>query len=90
MLVDMPEVPEDEPFNIINALSAVRRLLTIDEVADLLGKSKYTFYRMAQKKQVPGLMIGGSWRFDPSTLAMWLVKKEPQLALAARKQRKAA
>jgi hypothetical protein len=35
-------------------------------------------------------MIGGSWRFDPSTLANWLIKKEPQLAVAARRQLKAA
>jgi hypothetical protein len=35
-------------------------------------------------------MIGGSWRFDPLTIAMWLIKKEPQLAVAARRQLKAA
>lgn len=90
MLIDMPEVPDGEPFNIINALSAVRRLLTVDEVAELLGKSKFTIYRMAQKKQIPAPLIGGSWKFDPSTLIMWLTKKEPQLAVAARRQRKAA
>ena len=90
MLVNMHEVPEREPFNLIIELSAFRRLLTIDEVADLLEKSKFTVYRMAQKKQIPGLMIGGSWRFDPSTLAIWLIKKEPQLAVAARRQLKAA
>jgi excisionase family DNA binding protein len=90
MLEDMHEVPEGEPFNIINALSAVRRLLTIDEVADLLGKSKSAVYRMAQEKHIPAMMIGGSWRFDPSTLAIWLVKKEPQLAVAARRQLRAA
>jgi excisionase family DNA binding protein len=90
MLIDMPEVPEGEPFNIINALSAMRRLLTVDEVAELLGKSTFTIYRMAQKKQIPGMLIGGSWKFDPSTLIMWLTKKEPQLAVAARKQLKKA
>lgn len=50
MLVNMPEVPEGEPFNIINALSAVRKLLTVDEIAEFLGKSKFTIYRMAQKE----------------------------------------
>ena len=91
MLVNMPAVPEGEPFNIIIALSAFRRLLKIEEVfTDLLGKSKFTVYRMAQKKQIPALMIGGSWKFDPSTLIIWLVKKEPQLAVAARRQLKAA
>ncbi len=90
MLEDMHEVPEREPFNIVNALSAFRRLMTIDEVADILEKSKFTIYRMAQKKKIPALLIGGSWRFDPSTIANWLIKKEPQLAVAARRQLKAA
>jgi hypothetical protein len=29
-------------------------------------------------------MLGGSRKFDPSTLIVWLCKKEPQLAVAAR------
>jgi hypothetical protein len=29
-------------------------------------------------------MINGSRMFDPSTIAMWLIKKEPQLVVAAR------
>jgi hypothetical protein len=53
MLEDMHEVPERELFNIINALSAFRRVMTIDEVAILLAKSKWTIYRMAQKKRIP-------------------------------------
>jgi len=90
MFIDMREVPEGEPFNVINALSAMRRLLTVDEVAEILRKSKFTIYRMAQKKQIPAFPVGGSWRFDPSTLAVWLIKKEPQLAVVARRQLKAA
>ncbi len=86
----MPEVPERELFNIINVLSAFKRLLKVGDVANLLEKSEFTIYRMAQEKQIPAFMVGGSWRFDPSTIAMWLIKKEPQLAVAARRQLKAA
>jgi hypothetical protein len=45
---------------------------------------------MAQKRQTPSLMIGGSRMFDPSTLILWLTKKEPQLAVAARMVQQAA
>lgn len=90
MLEDMTEALGIEPFNIINVLSAVRRLLTVDEIAELLGKSPSTIDRMVRKKQIPAVMISGSWRFDPSTIILWLIKKEPQLAVAARILRKAA
>ena len=72
------------PFNILNALQAARGLLSVGEVAELLGKSKFTIYRMAQKRQIPSLMIDGSRMFDPSMLTLWLTKKYPQLAVAAR------
>jgi excisionase family DNA binding protein len=73
-----------QPFNIIAKLESIDRLLTVDEVAGLLGLSKFTIYRMAQKRQIPCLMLGGTRKFDPSTLIVWLCKKEPQLAVAAR------
>lgn len=74
------------PFSVINELAKYRRLLTVVEVADLLGKSACTIYRMAHRKQIPSLIISGSRMFDPATLAMWLTKKDPQLATAARLQ----
>ena len=64
-----------KPFSILNALSSFRRLLTVDEVADLLSISSCTLYRMAQRKQIPSLIISGSRRFDPATIAAWLAKK---------------
>lgn len=79
-----------EPFNILNALSSYNRLLTVEDIAYLFGLSKFTIYRMAQKHQIPCLMIGGTRKFDPSTLAAWLTKKEPQLATAARKLKSVA
>jgi excisionase family DNA binding protein len=86
MLKDMNDVQEQKPFNILNALSSIHRLISVEELAELLGRSKFTIYRMAQKKQIPSLLIGGSRLFDPSTIAMWLAKKDPQLAIAARWQ----
>ncbi len=72
-------------YNILIALESVHRMLTVREVAELLQKSHFSIYRMAQKRQIPSLMIGGTRYFDPSVLAMWLSKKEPSLAAAARR-----
>lgn len=76
---------EPEMFNILLALESARGLLSVRDVAELLGKSTFTIYRMAESRKIPSLMIGGSRCFDPSVLALWLSKKEPSLATAARR-----
>jgi excisionase family DNA binding protein len=73
------------PFNILIALRSVRHLMSADEVASLLGNSKFTVYRMVRRNQIPHMMIAGSLRFDPSALELWLIKKQPDLAVAARR-----
>ena len=78
------------PFNVISRLEAVGRLLSVDEVAEVLSLSKFTIYRMSQKRQIPSLMLGGTRKFDPSTLIAWLAKKEPQLTVVARQLREQA
>lgn len=78
-----PEAPE--MFNILLALESARGLLTVRDVATLLRKSSYSIYRLAEKRKIPSLVIGGSRCFDPSVLALWLSKKEPTLAAAARR-----
>jgi excisionase family DNA binding protein len=72
-------------FNILLALESARGLLTTRQVAELLGKSPFTVYRMAERRQIPSMVIGGSRCFDPSVLALWLSKKEPSLAVAAKR-----
>jgi excisionase family DNA binding protein len=77
--------PATEMFNILLALEAARGLLTVRDVAALFGRSTFSIYRMAEQRKIPSLMIGGSRLFDPSVLALWLSKKEPTLAVAARR-----
>jgi excisionase family DNA binding protein len=77
-------------YNILSALQAVRGLLSVSQVAEMFGKSPATIYRMAQKRQIPSFMLGSSRIFDPSTLALWLTRKEPLLAVAARQFQQAA
>ncbi len=57
--------------------------MTVDELAALLRKSSCTVYRLAQKKQLPSLVIGGSRMFDPAALGMHFRKKSPASAAAA-------
>ena len=71
-------------FNLLNELEAFNRLMDVGDVAKILKKSKCAVYRMAQKGQLPSILVGGSRRFDPSTLAAHFRKKSPQLASAAR------
>lgn len=78
------ENPSPDPFNLLLALRHFRRLLNAEEVGNLLGKSKFTIYRMVRLQQIPYRLVLGSLRFDPSVLELWLIKKQPMLAVAAR------
>lgn len=38
-------------------------ILTIREVAEMLKLTEKTVYRLATEGEIPGVKIGGSWRF---------------------------
>jgi excisionase family DNA binding protein len=76
--------PAPRTWSLISALDSFYGLMTVDDVAEVLGISKFTVYRMAQKKQLPSLVIGGSRKFDPAALAMHFRKRSPESAAAAR------
>ena len=78
------KAPFNTPFNILTALYSLTGPQSVKEVAEMFGKSADTIYGMALKHQIPSFMVGGSRCFDPSELALWLIKKDPQLAVAAR------
>lgn len=44
------------------------RLLTVDEVADMLRINKSTVYRMAKQGRLPAIRVGRQWRFRESVL----------------------
>lgn len=47
-------------------------ILTLDEVAAYLKAGKKTVYRLAQKGEIPGFKLGGTWRFSRSDLDRWI------------------
>ena len=40
-----------------------KEILTIDEVAELFSVSKRTIYNLLKENELPGVKIGGQWRF---------------------------
>lgn len=40
-----------------------KEILTIDEVATLFSVSKRTIYSLLKENELPGVKIGGQWRF---------------------------
>ena len=71
------------PWSLIAAIEAHRGLMSATELAVILGKSKFTVYRMAKRREIPSLMVGGSRCFDPAALAQHYRKKSPQSAATA-------
>lgn len=48
------------------------KLLTIEEVADLLRMSTYTVARLCRIKAIPARKIGGKWRIHEGALDEWV------------------
>jgi excisionase family DNA binding protein len=46
--------------------------LTVRDVADLLSVDSKTVYRLAQKGELPGFKVAGSWRFLRNDIETWI------------------
>lgn len=58
-----------------NGHSALEPLLTVEQVAELLGLETDYVYRQAQAGKIPSKKIGKYRRFQPAKLQIWLEKK---------------
>jgi excisionase family DNA binding protein len=58
--IEASTAAEGKPWSLIAHIQSYRRLMTINDVAEVLGSSTTTIYRMAQCRQIPSLMIGGA------------------------------
>jgi excisionase family DNA binding protein len=47
-------------------------MLTVAELADLLGESRKTLYARVKRGAQPATRVGSSVRFDPYLTAQWL------------------
>lgn len=50
---------------------SIYRLLTINDVCQRYGISKWTLYQWTMKKYIPHLKIGGQLRFRSKDLEIW-------------------
>src|ERR1700689_660791 len=64
------KAPFNAPFNILTALHSLTGLQSVGEVAEMFGKSPYTVYRMALKRQIPSFMFGGAVHAAPKACKM--------------------
>ena len=51
-------------------------LMTLEEVARYLRLHNSTIYRLARAGVIPGVKIGGQWRFNQERVDEWLVQQE--------------
>jgi len=54
----------------------VSRLLTPEDVAEMLGVSRRTVTRMAAAGELPAVRIGSQWRFRPESITDWQEARE--------------
>ena len=47
-------------------------LMNVKEAAQYLRLNYMTVYKLAQKKQIPAIRVGGNWRFKKDILDNWL------------------
>ena len=50
-------------------------ILTVKELAKYLKMDEHTVYRLARKKVLPGVKIGGEWRFKKDLIDRWIEEK---------------
>jgi len=49
-------------------------LLTVEQLAKYFNVDRFTIYRLLAQKRLPGLKVGGQWRFKQETIEAWLAK----------------
>ena len=47
-------------------------LMTLDETADYLRVTQQTIHRLLERSAIPATKVGRQWRFDKSTIDLWL------------------
>ncbi len=52
-------------------------LLTTKQLMELLRVDRTTIYRMLNDGRLPGMRVGGQWRFQRQTIEKWLQEKSP-------------
>lgn len=77
--------PPDGQHTLIERLEAHVGMLTVPDVARLLGKNRTTVYLMVKQRLIPSVNDGSrDIRIDPKTYATFLRELNPMMAKASR------
>jgi excisionase family DNA binding protein len=64
------------------AIPALRRMMTMQEVAEYLRVTRSTINRLLKRNQIPAFRIGKHWRFNVEQIDNWcasrVLSKEPK------------
>jgi excisionase family DNA binding protein len=66
--------PSASPTRLTTPRTRVQKLLTVGEVADILGISKVKVYALL-KEGLPSVKIGGARRIQPEKLQAWIERQ---------------
>jgi len=62
----------------------VERAMTVRDVAAFLNVDEKTIYRLAQRGDLPGFKVSGSWRFQRPDLEAWITDRKGQASSGKR------
>jgi excisionase family DNA binding protein len=57
--------------------SGVNGIMDISEAADYLHIKKWTLYRLVKRGKIPGIKVGGQWRFKKEVLDEMFTQNSP-------------
>jgi excisionase family DNA binding protein len=60
--------------------SGVNGIMDISEAADYLHIKKWTLYRLVKRGKIPGIKVGGQWRFKKEVLDEMFTQGSPSPA----------
>jgi excisionase family DNA binding protein len=77
---NLPELVTEEdlgekPLGLADCLEGKRHALLVADVAELLNISERQVYKLVAAHRIPCFKIGGSIRFDPFAISVWLRQK---------------
>ena len=62
----------------------MEQAMTVRDVAAFLNVDEKTIYRLAQRGDLPGFKVSGSWRFQRPDLVAWIAERKEQVSSGKR------
>lgn len=86
----MDSEPGKKTAGLADSLDGKMQALTVADVAKLLNVSERQVYKLVAEHRIPCFKIGGSIRFDPLAVALWLRMKMAPGSVSYAEERKHA